>query len=103
MASFSWNKSILQHVSITFSLGMVIAYFVFHAISGDLGLFAMFRFSKELVLVQEQLDQVRSERARLELHVNRLRPESLDLDLLDEQARKILGLADASERVVMIN
>jgi cell division protein FtsB len=44
---------------------------------------------------------LRVERATLEHRVVRLRPESLDLDLLDERARAVLNLSSPDEIVVI--
>lgn len=45
------------------------------------------------------LDIVHAERLKMERNVRLMRDESLDLDLLDEQARRVLGYADKDERV----
>jgi cell division protein FtsB len=40
---------------------------------------------------------------QLEHHVNLMRGESLDLELLDQQARKILGYASPDEKVIILD
>ena len=40
------------------------------------------------------------EREKLEKRVDLLRPENLDLDMLEERARSVLGLAHPDELVI---
>lgn len=83
----------------TLALLLLIAYFAFHTVYGERGLLTYSRVIKELSDKQQQLEQLRLERLELEHKVNLLRSESLDLDLLDERAREMLGLANPEEEV----
>lgn len=83
-------------------LGMV-AYCCYHAISGQHGIFALLSLTKELDRSKAELDLVRAERMGLEHKVALLRPDSLDLDLLDEEARKVLVYATPDEEVYLYN
>ena len=49
------------------------------------------------------LDQIRTVNSQLENNVHRLSKDYLDLDLLDQQARKILGLAKSNEIIISFN
>lgn len=79
-----------------------IGYFAYHAINGQRGLSAMFSLTDQIEKAKAELDEVRSERLYLEHRVSLLRPDSLDLDLLDERARATLGYAGEGEEVYMI-
>jgi len=81
---------------------MALVYFCYHAMSGEGGLFALVQLSNELDSAQVELDEVRAERLKLAYRTELLKPESLDLDLLDEQTRKVLGYAHPEERVYTI-
>lgn len=81
-------------------LGM--AYFSYHALSGERGAVALVSLSKQMTDARGELDVVRAERLNLEHRVKLLRPKSIDLDLLDEQARYQLGLAAPDEVVLFI-
>lgn len=83
-------------------LVLAVAYFGFHAISGDRGLLALAQLTKEVEVAQGELDRVRAERLHLEHRVSLLKDESLDIDLLDEQARKVLGFGLEGERVLLV-
>ena len=58
------------------------------------------RSRRRAPILQRQLDTLESEVARMENLTRRLSDEYLDLDLLDEQARDVLGLIRADELVI---
>ena len=75
-------------------------YFTFAAVQGDYGVFRRSevlaekrRLDAELVLVQQDV-------AAMENLTHRLSDNYLDLDLLDQQARDVLGLIRADEIVI---
>ena len=61
----------------------VIAYFAYHAVEGERGLRAYFALKLQTELAREERDALRDERMVIEGRVNLLKPESLDLDMLD--------------------
>lgn len=89
--------SVLIYFAIAFALG---AYFTFAAVQGDFGLFARAEVEAESAALQTQLDQLSGQVARMENLTKRLSDTYLDLDLLDEQARNVLGLMRPDEIVI---
>lgn len=87
----------LIYVSAAFALSI---YFTFAAVQGDFGLFRRVEIQAETRDVARDLDQLKSEVARMENLTLRLSDTFLDLDLLDEQARSTLGLLRADEIVI---
>lgn len=83
--------------AVAFALGL---YFTFAAVQGDYGLFRRAEINAEARDLQSRLDAVSAEVARMENLTKRLSDEYLDVDLLDEQARSILGLLRADEIVI---
>ncbi|MFN3075289.1 MAG: FtsB family cell division protein [Alphaproteobacteria bacterium] len=83
-----------------FGMGAV-AYFCYHAVQGERGLLAWWEFRHEIQQAESRLAQVNAQQAALERRVRLLRPESLDPDLLEEQARAVLDLGRPSEVVVL--
>lgn len=79
---------------------MLTAYFVFAAIQGDFGHFKRIQIVAEEKLLQRKLDQLKSEHAEIANLTRRLSDDYLDLDLLDEQARKRLGYARVDEVII---
>ncbi|MFT6088908.1 FtsB family cell division protein [Sulfitobacter sp.] len=83
--------------SIAFGLAM---YFAFAAVQGNFGLFRRAEILAEAQDLKMQLDQVQTDVARMENLTARLSDDYLDLDLLDEQTRKVLGMIRADEIVI---
>jgi cell division protein FtsB len=77
-------------------------YLAFHALNGERGLYAYLKQSRNLESSQQQLAKLIHERQSLENRVHLLSDSSLDLDLLDEEARRVLGKADKHEVVVIL-
>ncbi len=86
-------------VFFTLALGLS-TYFTFAAVQGDFGVFRRAEVNAEAAQLQSQLQDVQAKVARMENLTQRLSDEYLDLDLLDEQARKVLGMIRADEIVI---
>ncbi|WP_076530363.1 FtsB family cell division protein [Roseovarius nanhaiticus] len=82
---------------IAFALG---TYFTFAAVQGDYGLFSRATIEAEASELQAQLDALNGEIAVMENLTRRLSDTYLDLDLLDEQARSVIGLLRSDEIVI---
>lgn len=82
---------------------VALAYLGFHLMNGERGLYAWFRETHRQDVLQEQLATTRAERERVERRVSGLRAGSLDLDLLDEQMRRMLGMKADSEKVILLH
>lgn len=83
--------------AIAFALSL---YFTFAAVQGDFGLFRRAEIVAESQELRHQLADVRSEVARMENLTKRMSDDYLDLDLVDEQARRVLGMVRADEIVI---
>ncbi len=81
----------------TFALGL---YFAFAAIQGDYGLFRRIQIDAEADALRSELASLSEHVQRMENKTHRLSDEYLDLDLLDEQARNVLGMLRADEIVI---
>jgi cell division protein FtsB len=92
----------VRNISLTLFLVGLIFYFAYHAINGERGILAFFNLSGQISKAQAKLDSLKSERLEKEYKVKALRPDSLDLDLLDEQARTLLGYAAGNEQVYIV-
>ena len=84
-------------------LVLVMFYLCFHAVSGERGVFALFKETRKLDKIQSELAEVKAQHDALEHKVHLLSDNSLDLDLLDEQARRVLGMAGKDEIVYFPN
>lgn len=87
----------LIYFSVAFALCI---YFTFAAVQGDYGLFRRVEIAAEAEILKGELAVLEAEVARMENLTHRLSDEFLDIDLLDEQARSVLGLIRADEIVI---
>jgi cell division protein FtsB len=81
----------------------LVCYFGYHLVQGERGLLAWLRLTQEIKVAKAQLGQVDAERLQLDRRASLLRPEHLDRDMLDEQARATLNLAGPNEIVILRN
>jgi cell division protein FtsB len=81
-------------------LVLIVFYLGFHALSGERGLFTWFAESRKLATLKADLADVKAQREALDHKVKLLSDGSLDLDLLDEQSRRVLGMAAKGETVI---
>jgi cell division protein FtsB len=75
-------------------------YFTFAAVQGDFGIFRRVEIDAEARALEADLDVLRRDVARMENLTKRLSDDYLDLDLLDERARAVLGMIRADEIVI---
>lgn len=86
-----------RHVVSTILFVLLFGYFCYHAVSGDHGIVAYIRLNKKVEELHATADSMRAKRLDLEHRVSLLKPNSLDLDLLEEQSRNLLGYAAKDE------
>lgn len=82
---------------LAFTLG---AYFTFAAVQGDFGVFRRVQINAEAEALKAERDQLYAELGRMQNLTLRLSDGFLDIDLLDEQARAVLGYLRADEVVI---
>ena len=75
-------------------------YFAFASVQGNFGLFRRIQIESEAEALAREKARLEAEVSVLQNKTMRLSDEFLDLDLLDEQARDVLGLMRADEIVV---
>lgn len=75
-------------------------YFTFAAVQGDFGVFRRVEILAEKETLVDELATLQEDVMRMENLTKRLSDSYLDLDLLDQQARDILGLIRADEIVI---
>jgi len=75
-------------------------YFAYHTIQGERGLLSYLRLKQEVRKAEASLNEVRGQREVLENRVRLLQSGSLDLDMLEEQARRVLNYAHPDDLVI---
>ena len=102
----TWNESqrpFMKRVAGPLFLVLVMFYLGFHTVSGERGAFALFKETRKLEELRAELAEVKARREALDHKVHLLSDGSLDLDLLDEQVRRVLGMASKTEVVYFMD
>ncbi len=94
------RKSPLNRVWLPVLAAMFLGYFGYHAFNGSYGLWSLDRLEEEAGTLRVQLDKLKAERAGIERRVAFLKPDSLDADVVDTEARMSLNLLRPDEVVI---
>lgn len=84
----------LTYFILAFALG---AYFTFAAVQGDYGMFARVAINAEAEGLRVERDKLTAELGEMQNLTHRLSDDYLDLDLLDQQTRDVLGYMRSDE------
>ena len=76
---------------------------MYFLVYGQRGLLQYFYLSKQNQEYNERISQLTSENQYLSNRIKKLQPNTVDLDFLDEQVRKRLGLIDKNEIVIILD
>jgi cell division protein FtsB len=95
-------RAILLPIALYIVSGGVTSYFVWNAVNGGRGLRAKDAYRAEMAKLDGELADLTAERKQLEQRVAMMGPDSVDRDLLEEEARSVLGLARPSDLVVFL-
>ena len=76
---------------------------MYFLVYGQRGLLQYFYLSNQNQEYNERLFQLTSENQYLSNRIIKLQPNTVDLDFLDEQVRKKLGLIDKNEIVIILD
>ena len=79
-----------------------LTYFGFHAWHGEYGIYNKYRLEDQITALNSELEGLVSTRTALERRVQLLHDGTLEKDILDEQARKLLNLANGDEVIIML-
>lgn len=87
----------ILYIGLMFVLGL---YFTYASVQGEFGIFERAQIEAEAELLEAERARLQADVALLRNKTHRLSDSYLDLDLLDEQARNVLGFVRADEIVV---
>jgi len=79
----------------------LLGYLAYHAVEGERGVIAWHQLTKRVAATRASLAESEARRSALARKVALLRPDNIDLDMLDEQARRILMLAAPDDLIVL--
>ena len=80
----------------------IAGYFVYHIIIGARGVVSWTILSREANQLESELTKIKKENEFMNNKIRGMRSDSLDLDLLEEQAQKILGFCYPEDTVVLL-
>ncbi len=81
-------------------VGAVGAYFTFAAVQGDFGVVKRAQIVAEKQALTEERDRLKAQVVTMTNLTRRLSDDYLDIDLLDERARFVLGYVRTDELVI---
>ena len=94
------RKSYINRIWVPLFAFVFLGYFGYHAQNGSYGLQSLERLEAEAETLRAQVDRLKAERAAIERKVAWLKPDSLDADVVDTEARTSLNLIRPDEVVI---
>ena len=82
--------------------GGIGGYFVWHAINGDRGLKVSGEYERSITMLQTELAATKAERAQWQQRIALMSGDTIDRDLLDEEARVMLDRVGKNDLVVFL-
>lgn len=80
----------------------IAGYFVYHIVIGARGVVSWTILSREANQLESELAKIKKENEFMNNKIKGMRSDSLDLDLLEEQAERILGFCLPEDIVVLL-
>ena len=82
-------------------LTVVIAYFLYHAMTGQRGFLSTFDIHEKIFENNQKLEELQNERNLIEYKIKVLKSKITDYDLIDEIVRSKLRMADPKEIILI--
>ena len=98
MSRWDWGQVVTPAFYIV--IFAILAVFGHSGLQGDHGYAALREAELQETGLKAELAQTRADRARLENLVSRMQDQNLDLDLLDERARAVLGYVRNEDLII---
>jgi len=103
MVSHRRRRAILTVLGLYTFAALFIGYFAAHAFTGNHGLRAQQDLEQQLITMRAELSQLKAERALWERRVSLLRADRIDPDMLNEQARSLIGYVDRRDLTLLLD
>jgi cell division protein FtsB len=102
MVSHRRRHAILTAVGLYLFAALFIGYFAVNAFTGNHGLRAQQNLEQQLANMESELAQLKAERLHWQRRVALLRSDRIDPDMLEEQARTLIGYADPRDLTLLL-
>lgn len=93
-------RAIVFPILLCLTSGTVASYFVWHAINGDRGIKAKKDYLAQMEILQTERQALMKEKTVLERRIAMLRGEEVERELLEEEARSVLGRVHRNDVVL---
>jgi cell division protein FtsB len=103
MVTHRRRRAILTALGLYAFAALYIGYFAVNAFTGAHGLRAQQDLDKRLVHMQAELKHLKAERIQWQRRVALLQSNQIDLDMLAERARALLGYADPRDVTLLLH
>tara|TARA_B100001540_G_C15345641_1_gene434481 strand:- start:38 stop:352 length:315 start_codon:yes stop_codon:yes gene_type:complete len=102
------NKSVVLKNKIILFLSFLVTFFIsiylfYFFIYGQRGLLKYFYLAKQNQEYNQILTDLKLDNYYYSNRIKKLQPNTIDLDFLDEQVRKKLGLVDKNEIIIILD
>jgi cell division protein FtsB len=94
-------RSLVVPFSLYAVAGVIAGYFIWHGVNGQRGLKAGADFEQRLTQLRFERDLLKLERMQWNKRIALLHGETVDADLLEEEARSVLGRVHKNELVIL--
>jgi len=101
MVVYGRIRAAFYSLALYFVSGSIGTYFVWHAVNGERGLKTKDEYERKIGALTGELDGLKAEHALWSQRIAQLSGRVIDRDLLDEQARAILGRVHRNDLVVL--
>ena len=95
-------RAILYPILLYALSGSIAGYFVWTAVNGQRGLKTRLEYRQKMAALESELNTLESEREGWERRIALMRSDAVDRDLLDEEARAILGRVSNHDLVIFL-
>jgi len=82
--------------------GSIGGYFVWHAVNGERGLKTNDEYEHKIATLRDELESLRAEHSIWNQRIALLTGPVIDRDLLDEEARALLGRVNRNDLVILL-
>lgn len=83
-----------------FIIVLIATYMSYHILNGNRGIFALFDIKKSVETNRVKLEEIEKNKELLSKRIFFLRPNNLDIDILEERAKAVLNMICEDEVVV---
>jgi cell division protein FtsB len=94
------RRSNLAGTVFLIAVGVIMAYLALAALQGRHGVFSLLRVEAEEERLKAELGELQLQRESVANKTHRLSTETIDQDILDEEARRVLGLGRPNEIIL---